>query len=224
MKTPRWIGLSAAMLVLAASAALAEEKSGEAPKPDADGWYTLFNGKDFEGWKKSTDNPDCFQIVDGEIVAHGKVCHLFYDGPVANHNFKNFDWKCDVMTKPHANSGMYFHTHYQDAGFPKTGIETQVNNSHTDPIRTGSLYKLKDIMNDSPVKDDEWFTQEVIVEGNQITVKENGKVVNEYTWKDGETRKGGFEKNLLDSGTFALQGHDPGSETHYKNIKVKVLP
>ena len=79
-------------------------------------------------------------------------------------------------------------------------------------------------MNDSPVKDNEWFTQEVIVDGNQITVKENGKVVNEYTWKDGEKRSGGFEHNLLGSGTFALQGHDPGSETHYKNIKVKVLP
>ena len=123
--------------------AWAAADSKEEVKPDADGWYTLFNGKDLKGWKKSTDNPDTFQVVDGEIVAHGKVCHLFYEGPVSNHNFKNFDWKADVMTKPHANSGMYFHTHYQDAGFPKTGIETQVNNSHTDPIRTGQSLQVE---------------------------------------------------------------------------------
>ncbi len=200
------------------------KKKKHAPKPNADGWYSLFDGKDLKGWKKSEDNPDTFQVIDGDIVAHGKTCHLFYEGPVNNANFKNFDWKCDVMTKPHSNSGMYFHTKYQEVGFPKTGIEVQVNNSHGDPIRTGSLYQLKNIMNDSPAKDNEWFTQEVIVKGNHITVKVNGKVVNQYTWKDGETRSGGFEHNVLGSGTFALQGHDPGSEVHFRNIMVKPLP
>ena len=40
----------------------------DANRPDADGWYSLFNGKDFTGWKKSEDNPDTFKVVDGEIV------------------------------------------------------------------------------------------------------------------------------------------------------------
>lgn len=216
--------LAVLMAANIAFAADADAKKKAAPKPDADGWYTIFDGKDFDGWKKSEDNPDTFKIVDGEIVVRGKVCHLFYDGPVNDGKFKNFEWKCDVLTKPHANSGMYFHTKWQKEGFPKTGIEVQVNNSHSDPIRTGSMYKLHDIMNDSPAKDNEWFTQTVIVNGNKITVKVNDKVVNEYTWKDGEKRAGGFEQNLLGSGTFALQGHDPGSEVHYKNIKVKPLP
>lgn len=226
MKTFYTFGLTVAFLavVTVSFAAEAEAKKTDAPKPDSDGWYTLFNGKDFEGWKKSDDNPDTFNVVDGEIVVRGKVCHLYYDGPVNDGKFKNFEWKCDVLTKPNANSGMYFHTKWQKVGFPKTGIEVQVNNSHTDRIRTGSLYKLHDIMNDSPAKDDEWFTQTVIVDGPKITVKVNDKIVNEYTWKDDEKRSGGFETNLLGSGTFALQGHDPGSEVHYKNIKVKPLP
>jgi len=204
--------------------AAAADAKKVAPKPDADGWYTIFDGQDLEGWKKSTDNPDTINVKDGEIVIRGKVCHLYYDGPVSDGKFKNFEWKADVLTKPHSNSGMYFHTKYQQEGFPKAGIEVQVNNSHTDQIRTGSLYKLHDIMKDSPAKDDVWFTQTVIVDGPKITVKVNDKVVNEYTWKDGEKREGNFEKNVLDSGTFALQGHDPGSEVHYKNIKVKPLP
>ena len=214
-----------AVIVAASKVSAAAPKSkGKAPKPDADGWYTLFDGKDLKGWKASENNPDTFSVVNGEIVAHGKVCHLYYAGPVNHADFKNFDWKCDVMTKPGANSGMYFHTKYQPSGFPSAGIECQVDNSHKDPRRTGSLYQLKDIMNDSPAKDNEWFTQEVIVNGDQITVKIDGKVVNEFTWPKDFKREGSFAHNLLDHGTFALQGHDPGSEVHYKNIKVKPLP
>jgi hypothetical protein len=224
MKILRSIGLSVVMLAVTASAFAGEEKKSDAPKPDADGWYSLFNGKDLEGWKKSTDNPDTFQVVDGEIVARGKTCHLFYDGPVQNANFKNFDWKCEIMTKPHANSGMYFHTQYQESGFPHVGIECQINNSHSDPIRTGSLYKMHDIMNDSPAKDNEWFWQEVIVDGQHITVKINDKVVNDFTQPADLKRPEGWEKNVLGSGTFALQGHDPKSETHFRKILVKPLP
>jgi hypothetical protein len=196
----------------------------ESPKPDADGWYTLFNGRDFSGWKKSEDNPETFKIVDNEIVANGPPCHLYYVGPVSGANFKNFDWKCEVLTKPHSNSGIYFHTQYQPEGFPSHGIEAQINNTHDDPRKTGSLYKVHDIMNDSPANDDEWFTQEVVVEGRHIVVKINGKVVNDHTEPENPEREAGWENNVLSSGTFALQGHDPGSEAHFRNVTVKLLP
>lgn len=212
----------AALLTLLAVAA--QGFADEAPKPDKDGWYSLFNGKDFTGWKVSRDNPDTFKVVDGHIVAKGPAAHLFYDGPVAKHDFKNFQWKCEILTKPHANSGMYFHTKYQEEGWPAVGIECQVNNTHPDPRKTGSIYRLKDIMNDSPAKDDEWFTQEVTVQGDKITVKVNDKVVNELVAPKDLKREAGWEKNVLSSGTFALQGHDPDSEIHYRKVLVKPLP
>ena len=221
--------LSVAFIVAASTASAAAPKSKgkdkvTRPKPDADGWYSLFNGKDLTGWKPSEDHPDTFKVVDGEIVAHGQACHLYYAGPVNHAKFKNFEWKCEILTKPHSNSGMYFHTQYQREGFPHTGIEVQINNSHTDPRRTGSLYKLKDIMNDSPAKDDEWFTQTVIVNGRHIIVKINDKVVNDYTQPENLKREENFEGNVIGSGTFALQGHDPGSEVHFRKIMVKPLP
>jgi hypothetical protein len=196
----------------------------ETPQPDADGWYSLFNGKDFTGWKKSQDNPDTFQVVEGEIVARGRPCHLFYVGPVNDADFKNFEWKCELMTKPRANSGMYFHTEYQEDGWPSKGIEIQVNNTHRDPIKTGSLYGIKNIMNDSPAKDNEWFTQHVIVNGRRVTVKINDKVVNEYEAPESPERNSRRDGRGLSSGTFALQGHDPGSEIHYRKVLVKPLP
>jgi hypothetical protein len=226
MRTFTVITLSLALLAVAtfAWAAAPKDKKKSGTKPDADGWYSLFNGKNLDGWKLSIDNPDTFKVVDGEIVVRGKVCHAYYDGPVNDANFKNFEWKCEILTKPHSNSGMYFHTKYQAKGFPDKGIECQVNNSHSDPIRTGSLYKIKNIMNDSPAKDNEWFTQTVIVNGRHIIVKVNDKVVNELTESEHPEREAGWESHVLSSGTFALQGHDPGSEVHFRKITVKPLP
>ena len=193
------------------------------PKADKDGWYHLFNGKNLDGWKVSEDNPETFKVGDGEIVAHGEAAHLFYDGPVENHNFKDFEYECEVLTKPKANSGMYFHTKYQPKSWPTNGVEVQVNQTHGDPKKTGSLYNIKNVMDKSPAKDDEWFTQNITVKGNHVTVKVNGKVVNEWTQPEDFKREDGWDNAKIGSGTFALQGHDPDSETHYRSVKVKPL-
>ena len=119
------------------------------------------------------------------------------------------------MTKPGANSGMYIHTEFQEEGWPAKGYEIQVNNSHTDWRRTGSVYGIQDVK-EPPAKDDKWFTQHIIVQGNKITVKVDGKIINEYTVP--------AEGGKLSRGTFALQGHDPKSMVLYKDVMVKVLP
>ncbi len=198
--------------------------AADASKPDKDGWYSLFNGKNLDGWKVSEDHPESFKVKDGHIVALGEAAHLYYAGPVSDHKFKNFEWKCEIMTKPKANSGMYFHTKYQPEGWPSTGIEVQVNNSHTDPRRTGSIYRIKDVMNDAPAKDNEWFTQHVIVNGNKVTVKVDDKVVNEWEQPEDFKREAGWDQAVISEGTFALQAHDPGSEIHYRKVLVKPLP
>src|SRR6185312_16447191 len=122
--------------------------------PVEPGWTELFNGKDFTGWKVS-GNQDTFKIQDGALVANGTVAHAFYDGPFRNHSFRNFELKVDVMTRAKSNGGVYVLTEFQPTGFPSKGFEIQVNNSHTDRVRTGSLYHVSDVMDDSPAKDDE---------------------------------------------------------------------
>lgn len=178
------------------------------------GWIRLFDGKTLNGWQVGA-NASTFKVEDGAIVVNGPRAHLFYMGPVENHNFKNFEYKATVMTTPGSNSGMYIHTQYQEDGWPEKGYEIQVNNSHTDWRRTGSVYGIQDVK-EAPAKDNEWFTQLIIVNGNQITVKVNDKVINEYTVP--------AEGGKLSSGTFALQGHDPKSKVYYKDIMVKPQP
>lgn len=191
---------------------------------DSSGWISLFDGKTLDGWTAS-ENKDCFKVEDGMIVVNGNRSHLFYTGPVENADFTNFEWKADVMTLPNSNSGMYFHTQYQETGWPDKGYEVQVNNSHSDWRRTGGLYAVADVK-EAPAKDNEWFTQHIIVNGRHIVVKVNGVVTVDYIEPEGisETGYPNMPGRKLSSGTFALQGHDPGSTAYYKNIMVKPLP
>ncbi len=187
-----------------------------------DGWVTIFDGKTLNGWKVG-ENADTFSVQDGHVQVLGPRAHLFYAGEVGNHDFKNFEWRAEVMTFPGANSGMYIHTEYQETGWPQKGYEIQVNNSHTDPIRTGSLYNVVKV-EVPPAQDNEWFTQHITVQGKRITARVNGKQVMEYTEPDDLQPPANIPQRRLSSGTVALQGHDPKSRVLYRNIQVKLLP
>jgi len=184
-------------------------------------WQSLFDGKTLNGWKAS-ENKGTFTVRDGMIVVHGNRSHLFYVGPVADANFTNFEFKADVMTEPGSNSGMYIHTAYQETDWPRKGYEVQVNNTHSDWKKTGSLYDVENVRQ-PPSKDNEWFTQHIIVRGKRIVIKVNGITTVDWTEPENFSSEG-WPGRRLSSGTFALQGHDPKSIVYYKNIMVKVLP
>lgn len=184
-----------------------------------DGWIALFDGKSLDGWKVG-HNATTFKVENGSIVANGPVAHLFYNGDVKNHDFKNFEFKAEVMTTPGSNSGLYFHTQYQDSSWPAKGYEVQVNNSHTDWRRTGSLYGVQDVK-EVYVKDNEWYTEHIIVKDRHITIKINDKTVVEYDEPD--SVKQSQDERKLSSGTFAIQGHDPKSKVFYRSVMVKPL-
>src|SRR5687767_10558548 len=185
---------------------------------DADEGFTpLTDGKTFAGWKSSIDNTNTWKLEDGAFLASGPVAHLFYVGD--EKPFKDFELKVDVMTATNSNGGIYFHTAYQEKGFPRAGIECQVNVSHGDWIKTGSLYGLANI-GLTPAKDNQWWTQHITVRGRKVTVKIDGKTIIEYNEPPvAPTGRG----KKLGEGTFALQAHDPKSVIHYKNIRVKRL-
>jgi len=183
------------------------------------GFTALCDGKTFNGWKMAEENRDTWSIQDGAFVARGNRCHLFYEGD--GKPFKNFILKVDVMTDEHSNGGIYFHTRYQAEGWPKGDFECQVNNTHSDWIKTGSLYGLVNIAR-TPAQDGKWWTQEIIVEGKSVTVLVDGKKVFQYNEPPGVQAGRDFE-HKLGEGTFALQGHDPKSVVRYKNIRVKRL-
>jgi pterin-4a-carbinolamine dehydratase len=185
------------------------------------GWHLLFDGKSLAGWQPN-ESPCTFSVTDGVILVKGPVSHLFYTGPVANHDFKNFELSIEVLTRPGANSGVYFHTEVHP-GLPAKGYEVQVNNTQKDIKRTAGLYGIKDNF-DVVAKDDVWFTLTVKVDGRHITTSVDGKVISDFTEPENWTPPAKFPGRRLGHGTFALQGHDPDSIVHYRNIKVRLLP
>lgn len=187
-----------------------------------EGFTTLFNGKDLTGWKAS-EHPDTFTVQDGAIVAHGPRSHCFYTGDFHQHMFKDFELKVDVLTRPKSNGGVYIQTEYQETGWPSKGFEVQVNNTYPgDPRLTGSLYEVAD--NASEVaKDNEWFTEDILVKGDRITVKVNNKVVAQWSQPPSWAGTKDFPGRRIGAGTIALQAHDPGSTVYYKNIRIKPL-
>ncbi len=183
------------------------------------GWKSLMDGKTFKGWK-ANENKESWKIEDGSFVCQGDRSHLFYVGD--DKPFKNFEFKCQVKTLPKSNAGIYFHTKYQDTGWPKYGYEAQVNNTHGDPKKTGSLYAVKNVF-EAPAKDNEWFDYYIKVEGKHILIVVNGKTC--VDWTEPSDRKAGEDfTRILDQGTFCLQAHDPISKVYFRNIQVKRLP
>lgn len=204
--------LLAPLLLLAISPLFARDRN----------WTPLFNGKDLSGWTVN-ENTDTFTVQDGAIVAHGPRSHCFYSGNFSKRKLKNFELMIDVKTLPKSNGGIYILTEFQKEGWPGKGFEVQVNNSFPDdPRKTGSLYEVQDVSADL-VKDHEWFTEHIIVKGDTITVKVNGKEVVKWTQPSGWSGTKDFPNRRIAPGTIALQGHDEGSTVYYKNIRVRPL-
>jgi hypothetical protein len=186
-------------------------------------WQSLFDGKTLDGWQAS-ENKDTFTVSNGMIIAHGPRSHLFYTGPVNDANFKNFEFKADVLTTRGSNSGIYFHTQYEETGWPSKGFECQVNSTHSDPKKTGGLYAVQDVMNDAPSTDDKWFHYYIRVEDNHVIIQIDGKTTTAWTQPEDWTPPQDMPDRKIGEGTFALQGHDPKSVVYFKNIMVRVPP
>ena len=187
----------------------------------SDEWINLFDGESLDGWKAS-ENPETFFVEDNMIVTFGDRSHLFYMGENGEASFRDFELSVDIKTMEGANSGIYFHTTYQETGWPDKGYEAQINNTYpNDPRRTGSLYGVNDIT-DQIAEDNEWFTLNVKVDGDQITITVDGNEVVSYTEPENVVREERPGRRLS-SGTIALQGHDPDSKVYFKNIRIREL-
>lgn len=186
---------------------------------------TLFDGKSLAGWKPSKNSPEgTYKVADGVLQVRGGQGHLYFVGADGKAEFKNFDFKAKVKTYKGANSGLYFHTAYQDAGWPAAGYECQVNATHGDKKKTGGLYAVKDVMDVAPAPDDVWFDYHIRVEGKRIQIWINDKQTVDFTQPEDWTPPKGMAGRKLGTGTFAIQAHDPGCKVDYKDLVVEKLP
>jgi hypothetical protein len=202
-----WKAVVSAVLLTSYTPVFAQTPPGKPvdAKPDATGWLPLFDGKTLSGWQ-ARDKGRWTVDAEGVLVGEGPVGHLF-----SPNTYTNLEFEAQIKLNHKGNSGMYIRTAMGN-GFPK-GYETQVENTSSDPQRTGSLYGFCKVA-EQLVQDDTWWTQHVIAIGNRIIVKVNDKIVVDYV----------DEKNTYKFGHLALQQHNEGSVVMYKNLKVRPLP
>lgn len=190
-------------------------------------WIPLFDGKSLNGWKAS-ENSGSWRVDAGTLLFSGGRSHLFYNGPVHDARFKNFELDAECYAEPGTNSGIFFHTEYQEKGFPNKGFEIQVNNTHRgegnyrERKKTGSLYGVRNTYK-SLVRDQEWFRMNILVRGKNVQVRLNDALVVDFTESNPPMLADNGRDRLLSSGAFALQGHDPGSKVRFRNIRVRPL-
>jgi hypothetical protein len=210
-----------ASVVAAGSLVIGSETGGD--------WIELFDGHSLNGWRPS-EHKNSWTVSDGMLTANGPRSHLFYVGPVHGADFKNFELEVELTTQPDCNSGVYFHTTYQESGFPEKGFEVQVNNTargdggYLERKKTGSLYGLRN-MYKQLVPDQKPFRMAVAVRGKNVQIRLNGELLVDYVEPSPPLIPAGGEKyRFLDHGTFALQCHNDGSRVACKSVRVRSLP
>ena len=201
----RGLAFAGALVSSAAAAGAADEE-----------WIPLFDGKTLAGWK-AAESPASFRVVDGAIACDGPKGHLFYVGSDGKAEFESFEASFEVKARPGANSGVFFHTAFQERDWPAAGFEVQVDNSqerHGDYLElkmTGSLYGVRNVYK-ALARDDEWFTLRVTVREPRVEIRVNDVLVVDWVEPPGPLPEGAPKTNRLGRGTFALQCHDPGSK------------
>ena len=148
-RVPRTCGCLVALALTALSTNCSRAGDGE--------WVSLFDGTTLSGWTKGGSQG---QQVGGQGRLDRRHRQVL-DAVQPQGRYKNFRFRTELKINDHGNSGVYFRCPTADGDFSK-GYEAQVDSTHSDPIRTGSLYTFIHIY-EQLVPPDTWFTYEIEV-------------------------------------------------------------
>ena len=187
----------------------------ELPKPDKDGWITLFNGKDLTGWSGS---PDVWRVKDGYISGQidklkGGNTFLIYQHPFADFELEA-EW---VLVDGKGNSGIQVRSKQSESGANKwvvSGYQADIGNGWY-----GKLYEERgrgvlagNYKNKPTIKKDNKYL--ITAKGSKLTQELNGVVTIEFDDKD--------PKKSASSGVIGLQYHSPGGfEVRFRKIRIR---
>jgi HEAT repeat protein len=202
------------------------EEIGLTDEEISDGFVSLFNGKNLDGWQ---GNKTDYYAENGELVVNPKMGghgNLFTEK-----EYSDFVFRFEFKLTPGANNGLGIRAPLEgDAAY--LGMELQILDN-TAPIYAnlkeyqyhGSVYGTiaakRGFLN--PVG--EWNSQEVIVKGTKIKITLNGEVILDGDIADARENgtKDGHEHPGLKriKGFIGFLGH--GSELFFRNIRIKDL-
>ncbi|HSQ55038.1 MAG TPA: family 16 glycoside hydrolase [Gemmata sp.] len=221
---------SAPIIALLAMPLSAQDRSKPAAGDD-NGFRSLFNCKNLDGWVNVNCHPSTFYVKDGEIITTGKPTGFLR----TDRQYENFvlemDWMHVNKTEV-GNSGLFvWGDPLPGVGTPYTrGIEVQVlinypkvdwatnhgdifsiHGAHCKPDRPHPKGYERCLPSEDRVKGGgEWNHYKVIANNGAIKLHVNGKEVS------------GVSQCNPRKGYLALESE--GAECHFKNIRIKELP
>lgn len=185
------------------------------------GEQPLFDGTTLSGWRVVDGSQSEFEVQDGTIhVTNGRG---FLETEATA---KNFILQFDAKTSgDKLNSGVFFRAMPGTEAEPSNGYEFQIQNGFHDNDRTkpddqgtGAIFR-RAAARRVVSNDHEWFTATLVADGPHFATWVNGIPV--VDWTDERPPHENPRKGLrLEAGHFSLQGHDPTTDLHFRNLRL----
>jgi hypothetical protein len=191
----------------------------EAPKPDADGFVPLFNGKDLAGWEGDTA---VWLVEDGELV--GRSAGLRKNNFLATTaTYGDFElrlrFKLIDKDNGKANSGIQFRSKRVPNHHEVSGYQADIgqnywgclyDESRRNKVLVHAPKELADVL-----KKDGWNEYVIRCEGDRVTLAINGLTTVDYREPDDKIARDGI---------IAVQVHSGGPmEIRFKDMRIKRL-
>lgn len=196
-----------------------------------DGFKTLFNGENLDGWKGLVGNPETRAGMSAEELARAQAKAdsvmrrhwsvqggiLYFDGEGESlttvKDYGDFEMLVDWKIEPHGDSGIYLR------GSPQVQIWDITEN----PQGSGGLYNnQKNLGNplapaDNPIG--EWNTMRIKMIGERVTVHLNGELVVPNIMMENYWNR---DKPIYSKGQIELQSHN--TPLYFRNIFIREIP
>ena len=172
---------------------------------------TLFDGDNLDQWETKGD-----VSIEDQTLKLGNGASMV----IKNGNFKDFELKLSVRTIDNGKGYIAFHTDKEG----NKGYQVALNNDLDNPqwwTKTGSLLGVRNLTK-STVKTNTWFDMTIRVEGKNIVVSINDKLLVDYIEPVTPFRTQNNGNQLLSKGTIYIKNTGDG-EIEFKLIDISPI-
>ncbi|HLJ95731.1 MAG TPA: family 16 glycoside hydrolase [Gemmataceae bacterium] len=196
------------------------------PKEDAaiddQDFVPLFNGQDKTGWKTHPKEPGKWRVEDGILIGSGSTkSHLYSE----RSDFKDFHLRVKGRINNGGNSGIIFRAPFgigsPGIAWTRGGRDMKTLTGYEAEIKgwqTGSLFAWPEgtvaSVEETLLPPKQWFTMDVIAEGNHIVIKVNGSTTVDYT----------DPRRRFTVGHIVLQQLWGGTVVEFSEVRIKEFP
>jgi hypothetical protein len=184
------------------------------PEEKAEGFVSLFNGYDLDGWTTLCPDWSTWSVEEGAIKCSGADGHWLR----SRKRFGSFILRFEFKILRNGNSGVFVWSPLE-ARSSRFGMEMQimgVRKDKPDDDTTGAIYDVLPPSEVPNVKIDDWNSAEIMCRGSKVRVTLNGRVIQDFDADEVPKLKGRLRR-----GVIGLQDH--ACPVWFRNIRIKEL-